>query len=123
MVQPDVAFFGRKDYQQQLLIRRMVRDLNLPVEIHTCPTIYEADGLALSSRNAYLSDEDRQSALGLSQSLRLACDQCKDGQTPAAVRQVMLDHLNALPGLELDYATIVDATWSLSSRRESGRPG
>jgi pantoate--beta-alanine ligase len=108
MVQPDVAFFGRKDYQQQLLIRRMVRDLNLPIEIHTCPTIREEDGLALSSRNAYLNDEDRQSALALPQSLRLACDQCKAGQTPAEARQGMLDYLNALPGLKLDYATIVD---------------
>ncbi len=109
MVQPDVAFFGRKDYQQQLLIRRMVRDLNLPVEIHTCPTIYESDGLALSSRNAYLSDEDRQSALALSQSLRLACDQCGAGQRPVEVRQAMFDHLNGFPGLQLDYATIADA--------------
>ena len=109
MVQPDVAFFGRKDYQQQFLIRRMVRDLNLPIEIHTCPTIREEDGLALSSRNAYLNDEDRQLGLALSQSLRLACEQCKAGQTPVEVRQAMLDHLNALPGLKLDYATIVDA--------------
>jgi len=109
MVQPDIAFFGSKDYQQQLLIRRMVRDLNLPVEIRTCPTVREEDGLALSSRNAYLNDQDRQSALALSQSLRLACDQCRAGQTPAQARQEMLDFLHGFPALRLDYVTIADA--------------
>lgn len=109
MVQPDTVFFGRKDYQQQFLIRRMVRDLNLPVEICTCPTIREADGLALSSRNAYLSTEDRQTARALFQSLRLACDQCNAGKTPAEARQAMLDFLHTFPGLQLDYATIADA--------------
>lgn len=109
MVQPDIAFFGRKDYQQQLLIRHLVRDLDLPVEIRTCPTIREDDGLALSSRNAYLSDEERQTALALSRSLRLACDACLDGKSPTDARQAMHELLEATDGLVLDYATIADA--------------
>lgn len=109
MVQPDVAFFGRKDYQQQLLIRHMVRDLDLPVEICTCPTIREEDGLALSSRNAYLSSDDRQTARALSESLRLACDLCSSGKTPAEARQAMHENLAQRPELTLDYATIADA--------------
>lgn len=109
MVQPDVAFFGRKDYQQQLLIRHLVRDLDLPVEIRTCPTIREDDGLALSSRNAYLSDDERQTALALSQSLRLACDLCREGKSPAEARQAMHAAVSEHGGLTLDYATIADA--------------
>ncbi len=69
---PDQAFFGAKDYQQQAIIRRMCLDLNIPVEIKTCPTIRDADGLALSSRNAYLSQAERESALSLSRALNLA---------------------------------------------------
>ena len=110
MVLPDIAFFGQKDYQQQLLIRHMVDDLNVPVEIRTCPTVREADGLAMSSRNTYLSDADRQSALALSQSLKIAHDACTtDGKSPAEARQAMLDHLAQFPNVKLDYAVIADA--------------
>ena len=69
LVQPDVAVFGQKDYQQQLVIRRMVEDLNLPMTIHTAATVREDDGLAMSSRNAYLSDNERQKAPALYQAL------------------------------------------------------
>ena len=109
MVQPDVAFFGRKDYQQQLLIRHLVRDLDLPIEIRTCPTVREDDGLALSSRNAYLSEDERQTALALSRSLQMACELCQDGTSPADARRAMQELLEATDGLVLDYATIADA--------------
>ena len=110
MVLPDIAFFGRKDYQQQLLIRHMVDDLNVPIEIRTCPTVRESDGLAMSSRNVYLSAADRQTALALSQALKIAHDACvSEGSSPSEARQAMLDHLARFPDVKLDYAVIVDA--------------
>ncbi|QDT47631.1 Pantoate-beta-alanine ligase [Symmachiella dynata] len=110
IVAPDVAYFGRKDYQQQLIIRQMCRDLALPVEIATCPTIREADGLALSSRNRYLSESERETALSLSQCLQFACDRVAAGETDlTALRQEMVQRMQQTPGVELDYATILDA--------------
>lgn len=110
MVLPDVAFFGQKDYQQQLLIRHLVDDLNVPVEIRTCPTVREPDGLALSSRNAYLSPEERQTALALSQALKIAEQSLRDErQSPAEARARMIEHLTSTPGLVLNYATVADA--------------
>ena len=80
LVQPDVACFGRKDYQQSLVVRRMVDDFDLPIEICVCPIVREADGLALSSRNVYLDAEARRRALVLSRSLRLADELVEAGQ-------------------------------------------
>jgi pantoate--beta-alanine ligase len=109
IVQPDRAYFGVKDYQQQTLIRRMVRDLDLPVEIVVCPTVREADGLALSSRNAYLSKGERKSALVLYESLQLAERRLREGERDvAAVAQAMRDHLHSRPGVVADYAVIAD---------------
>jgi pantoate--beta-alanine ligase len=108
-VQPDVAFFGRKDYQQQLLIRKVCRELSLPVHIETCPTVREPDGLALSSRNAYLSEEQRKSALSLAAALRLGRDKLRSGETDvAAVRKAMHDYLSAHEGVTIDYVTVAD---------------
>lgn len=110
MVLPDVAYFGQKDYQQQLLIRHMVKDLNVPVEIRTCPTIREPDGLALSSRNIYLSDAERRSALVLSQALKIGHAVCTaQKKAPAEARQAMLEQLANHPEVKLDYAVIADA--------------
>jgi len=106
-VQTDLVYFGRKDYQQQLLIRKVCRELDVPVEIRTCPTVREADGLALSSRNRYLTPAERTTALTLSQSLNLAKKKLIQGQTDvAAVQREMLDFLQSQPGLTLDYAVI-----------------
>ena len=80
MVQPDIAFFGQKDYQQVLVVRQMAADLNVPVEIRTCPIVREADGLAMSSRNAYLQPEARRRACALSRSLKEAEQMVATGQ-------------------------------------------
>jgi pantoate--beta-alanine ligase len=84
MVAPDVAYFGQKDAQQALVIRRMVRDLDIPVEIEVCPIVRDPDGLALSSRNVFLSGADRERALGLSRALRAAQARVTSGERDAA---------------------------------------
>ena len=81
MVQPDVAYFGQKDYQQSLVIRRMAADLDLPVAIRVCPIVREPDGLAMSSRNRYLSPAARQRAVVLWKSLQLAAELVDGGET------------------------------------------
>ena len=107
---PDVAFFGAKDYQQQAIIRRMCLDLNIPVEIKTCPIIRDADGLALSSRNVYLSKEERESALSLSRALKLATEKMSNGETDLnQLKAEMQQLLNTTPLVKMDYAIIADA--------------
>jgi len=109
LLQPDFAYFGRKDFQQQLLVRKMCRDLDVPVEIRTCPTIREPDGLALSSRNRFLSPVDRQKALTLSQALRMAERSLMEGQRDvAAVGAAMRRHLESTAGVTVDYATVAN---------------
>ena len=109
IVRPDVAFFGEKDAQQVRIIRRMERDLHLGVEIVSCPTVREADGLALSSRNAYLTDAERRAAPVLHRALRAAADRARSGETDAA-RLVALVHdtIASEPLARLDYAEAVD---------------
>jgi len=105
----DVAFFGHKDYQQSLVVRRMVEDLDVPIRIRVCPTLREAGGLALSSRNAYLSGEQRSRALGLSHGLRAAREMFAAGERggPAIVER-MFQSLEAASVDRVDYATVAD---------------
>ena len=103
---PDVAVFGQKDAQQLALIARMVRDLHFPVEVVGVPTVREADGLALSSRNTYLSAAERTSALAISRALDVAAGAAPDG--PDAVLRAARAVLDGEPGLRLDYLELVD---------------
>ncbi len=108
LVRPDVAFFGAKDAQQLVLIRRMVADLDLPVRIASVPTVREPDGLALSSRNRYLSASDRRAALALSGALRAAAEQAAGGADAAAVRAAAVQTVAGEPALVVDYVSLVD---------------
>jgi pantoate--beta-alanine ligase len=110
MVGPDVAYFGQKDAQQALVVRKLVRDLDIPVRIEVCPTIRDADGLALSSRNAYLSPDERERALALSRALRAAEAAVAGGtRDAAAVVAVARDELDRA-GVEPDYLQLRSAT-------------
>ncbi len=109
IVKPHIAYFGQKDFQQACLIRRMVEDLNLDVRLVICPILREPDGLAISSRNNYLSAEDRQAVLALHRSLRRAEELVQSGETDA---RKILDEMRSVfvrePGVALDYAAIVE---------------
>lgn len=109
IVQPHAAFFGQKDAAQIAVIRKMVHDQNFPIEIIACPIVREPDGLAMSSRNVYLSPEERKSALALSRSLQVVNELFKNGERNpekliAAGRQTIAQHL----GVKLDYFSLVD---------------
>ena len=110
LVQPHLAVFGQKDGQQLALIRQLVRDLHLPVEIVGHPTVREEDGLALSSRNAYLSTEERQAATVLFRALTAAQQAIEAGERSAdTVRRVLCTALESEPRLTTDYAEVVDS--------------
>lgn len=107
MVQPDVVFFGQKDFQQCAVVRRTVIDLNLPIEMVTVPTVRERDGLAMSSRNRYLSKEERQRALAINRGLSAALDEFRSGERNVEMLiAVAKGHLEAVDRLQ--YLELVD---------------
>ena len=106
-VKPDRAYFGEKDFQQLTIIREMVRQLKFPLQIVGCPIVREEDGLALSSRNARLSAEERQQALKISQTLFASRDYAKS-HTVAETQKFVEDAIEAAPGLRLEYFELVD---------------
>jgi len=109
LVEPDLACFGQKDVQQLTLVRRMVRDLDWPVEIIAVPTVREPDGLALSSRNAYLGVEDRRRAVVLCRALQAAHQTWRGGETRAAALEAkMRQELGAEPTVAVEYISIAD---------------
>lgn len=133
IVQPDVALFGRKDYQQLAVIRRMVTDLNMPLEIVGMLIVREADGLAMSSRNAYLSEEQRQSALCLYRSIVIARKMFSDGERSADVLKkavletiaqeslIMVEYIELRDGNSLEEQEIVDNATLLALAVKTGQ--
>jgi pantoate--beta-alanine ligase len=110
IVRPDAAHFGTKDYQQARIIAQMVRDLNISVEVRVEPTVREPDGLALSSRNRYLSAEERAAAPRIYRALQAVRDRARAGEVDAArLESALVAELAAIPGARVDYARIVDA--------------
>jgi pantoate--beta-alanine ligase len=110
LVPATVAFFGSKDYQQALVVRRLVEDFDLPVEIRTCPIVRERDGLAMSSRNVHLNAEERRRALAMPQGLGLAAALVAEGERDAAViRQRVAAHIRAVAGVAPQYVALVRA--------------
>lgn len=108
IIPADRAYFGQKDAQQLAIIRRMVMDLNFDIEIIGCPIIREEDGLAKSSRNTYLSEEERKQAVILNQSLEAAMDAINAGEKDAAkVKQIIIDRLHTCPLAKIDYVEVV----------------
>ncbi|MBI4322751.1 MAG: pantoate--beta-alanine ligase [Candidatus Omnitrophica bacterium] len=110
VVQPSVAYFGQKDYQQALLIRRMVKDLNVPVAIRLMPTVREPDGLAMSSRNAYLTSEERRHATVLYRALCAAKARIRAGErNPRRVVEAMRELLRRARAVRVEYLAVADA--------------
>jgi len=108
VVEPDIAVFGRKDFQQAMLVRRMAEDLNFGLEVDIAPTVRELDGLALSSRNAYLQGDERRAALALSRALRAVEQAWRGGEAdPGPLARRGLDVLRA-PGVAPEYLALVD---------------
>lgn len=110
--QADVAFFGQKDFQQVCVIKKMVADLNIPIEISVCPIVRESDGLALSSRNRYLSDDHRKQALVLSKSLGEARRMIENEgcRNVAQIREAICQTIRSAPDMLIDYVALADPT-------------
>ena len=120
MVGPDVAYFGQKDAQQALVIHKLVRDLDMPVRIEVCPTIREADGLAMSSRNAYLTDDERIRATALSRALRAAEQTVAAGTVAADAIIAAARHELDEAGVEPEYLELRSATDLTPAERVNG---
>jgi pantoate--beta-alanine ligase len=108
VIPADSAYFGSKDYQQYLVIEKMVEDLNLPVDIVACPIFRESDGLAMSSRNRYLSSAEREQALAISQSLALADDLASEEEPAGRIAANIRQHLATAGIRRIDYVAVVD---------------
>ena len=121
MVAPDVAYFGQKDAQQAIVIRKLVRDLDMPVRIDVCPTVREPDGLAMSSRNAYLDREERERALALSRALRAADAEVAAGRRDAAAVLAAARRELDARGVEPEYLELRSADDLSPAERVNGR--
>jgi len=122
IVGPDVAYFGQKDAQQAVTIKRMVRDLNMPLEIVVCPTVREPNGLAISSRNQYLSEQQKKDAAKIFQSLEKCREMTAAGVTdPRQIIGEMRNVLKQVPSMEVEYISIVDAETLESVEKVAGR--
>jgi pantoate--beta-alanine ligase len=122
IVQPHAAYFGQKDYQQAAVIRRMTADLNLPIAIRVCPIVREPDGLAMSSRNRYLSPAARQRALVLWKSLQAAEKLVEEGQRDASrIAARMRDVIETAEDARIDYVALVDPDMLQPVKRIAGR--
>lgn len=122
IVRPDRAYFGKKDAQQLAVIRHMVRDLDMGIEIIGCPIVRENDGLAKSSRNTYLNEKERKAALVLSQAVSLGIDMVRNGEKNCgAILDAMKSHINAEPLAKIDYVKIVDCD-TMQQIKEIDRP-
>ena len=108
LVEPDIAVFGRKDFQQAMLVRRMIQDVDFPIELDLAPTVRELDGLALSSRNRYLSPDQRRLALSLSRALRAVEQAWRGGEADAAALARRGLEILTTPGVTPDYLALVD---------------
>jgi len=109
LAQADVAFFGHKDYQQAAVIRQMVQDLNVPITVRVCPTVREPDGLAMSSRNRYLSPSERAQAAAISRGLRLAAQRAAEGERQAAELVKTVQRVLDEAGIDrIDYVAVAD---------------
>ena len=121
IVTPDKAFFGQKDAQQLAIIRKMVRDLSFDIEIVGCPIVREPDGLARSSRNTYLSPEERQAALVLSRSIALGKQLVEGGETDAReIERKMTEEFEKEPMAKIDYVSVVNGTTMMPSEKIDG---
>ncbi|MVM39126.1 pantoate--beta-alanine ligase [Spirosoma sp. HMF3257] len=109
IVQPHRAYFGQKDLQQVAVIRRLIRDLSFPIELIRCPTVREADGLAMSSRNRNLTPIEREQAPALFQALTLARELIHQGHSPAQAKAAVTDMFSSHPNFRLEYVEIVNA--------------
>jgi len=110
IVQPDSVYFGQKDAQQTIIIKRMIRDLNIPSKIRVLPLIREKDGLAMSSRNRYLSNIARGNASDIYRSLKYAKEMFKDGEVDASkVKYMVRKYIKKIPNVKVDYIEIVDS--------------